>query len=63
MDWLVPSPGMDMGGIIPLKAWIGAGPSLLEAGLLDFEMGQSHMDVLLFNPGYFSLCTHSADRV
>ena len=26
-------------------------------------MRQSHVDVLLLDPGYFSLCTHSADRV
>ena len=36
------SKGLDWGGTIPLKAWIGAGPSLLEAGLSLFGIGQSH---------------------
>ena len=54
---------MDWGGTISLKAWIGAGPALFEAGLLLFGMGQSHMDVLSLDPGYLSLCTHSAGRV
>ena len=59
----VPRPGMDWGGTISVKAWIGAGPSLFDAGLLLFGMGQSHMDVLSLDPGYLSLCTHSAGRV
>ena len=54
---------MDWGATISLKAWIGAGPSLFEAGLLLFRMEQSHMDVLSLDPGYLSLCTHSAGRV
>ena len=54
---------MDWGGTISLKACIGAAPSLFEAGLLIFGMGQSHMDVLSLDPGYLSLCTHFAGRV
>ena len=54
---------MDSGGTISLTALIGAGPSLFEAGLLVFGMEQSHMDVLSLDPGFLSLCTHSAGRV
>ena len=54
---------MDWGETVSLEAWIGEGPSLFEAGLLLFGKGQSHMDVLSLNPGYLSLCTHSAGRV
>ena len=54
---------MDWGGTISLKAWIGAGPSLFDAGLFLFGMGQSHMDVLSLDPEYLSLCTSSAGRV
>ena len=54
---------MDWGGIISFKAWIGARASFFEAGLHLFPMGQSHMDVLSVDPGYLSLCTHSAGRV
>ena len=48
---------MDWGGTISLKACIAAGPSLFEARLLLFGMGQSHVDVLSLDPGYLSLCT------
>ena len=51
---------MDLSGTISLKAWIGAEPSLLEAGLILFGMGQSHMDVLSLDLGYLFLCTHFA---
>ena len=54
---------MDWGGTFSPKPSIGAGPSLSEAGLILFGMGKSHMDVLLLDPGYISLCTHSAGRV
>ena len=54
---------MDWAGIIFLKAWHGAGPSIFEAALLHFGMGQSRMSVLSLDLGYFSLCTHSAGRV
>ena len=50
---------MDWGGTISLKAWIRAGPSFFEAGLLLSGMGHSHMSVLSLDPGYVSLCTHS----
>ena len=51
---------MDLGATISLKAWIGAGPSLLEAGLILFGMGQSHMDGVSLDLGYLSLCTQFA---
>ena len=54
---------MDWGGTISLEAWFGAGLSLLEAGLSLFGIGQCHMDVVSVDPGYFSLCGHSAGRV
>ena len=54
---------MDSGGIMSLKAWIGAGPALFEAGLLFFGIGYSHMYVLSLDAGYLSLCTHSAGPV
>ena len=54
---------MNWGEIISLKAWIRAAPSLFEAGLLPFGMGQSHIEVLSLDPGYLSLCTHSAGWV
>ena len=54
---------MDWGGTFSPKAWIGAGRSLFEARLILFGIGKSHMDVLLLDPGYISLCTQSAGRV
>ena len=54
---------MDWGGTFSLRAMRGAGPSLFEAGLLLFGMGQSHMDVLSLDPGYLSLCIHSVGQV
>ena len=54
---------MEWGGTISLKALIGAGPSLFEAGLLLLGMGQSHMDVLSLDQRYLSWCTHSAGCV
>ena len=63
--WGSLSQGMDWGGTISLKAWIGAGPSLFEAGLFFFGIGQSHhvSDVLSLDTGYLSMCTLSAGRV
>ena len=59
------SQGMDWGATICLKAWIGAGPSLFEAGQSLFWIGQSHhvSDVLSLNPGHLSMCTLSEARV
>ena len=56
---------MNWGGTISRKAWIGAGPSLLEAGQSPLGIGQSHhvSDVRSFNPGYLFMCTVSAGGV
>ena len=63
-----------MGVALSLVAWIGAGPSFSRPGLGRdhisprqdyFSLGWDKftMDVLSLDPGYLSLCTHSAGPV
>ena len=49
---------MDWGETIPLKAWMEAVPSLFEARLPLFEMGQSHNGCALIKTR-ISLFVHS----
>ena len=63
MDWLGSLSGHGLGRDHLSKGLDWEGQSLFEAGLLIIGMGQSDMDVLSLDPGYLSLCTHSAGRV
>ena len=51
---------MDWGGTISLKAWIGAGPTVFEAGLSLFWIGQSHHGYALIGTG-ISVYVHSPE--